>query len=235
MQTQQLQPQSYTTACGKTVLIQQKLFLKKLTLRFSKKQKAFVVSAPSLLSFSKVTKFIDSAHAWFAKMEAHQQKAARIIAPGDSISVLGNIVRVDFIQSPKAMVMLKDNVLEVHGIQSKFAQILSKYLKDIAFQKFSHYSHEYAAVLGVKINQIVIKDMKTRFGSCSSFGNLNYCWRVVMAPEPVLAYLCAHEVSHLREMNHSKKFWAHVERLCPDYKNLQNWLKQHSKELFMQF
>ena len=230
-----MQPQTYTTACGKTVLIQRKLFLKKLTLRFSKKQKAFVVSAPSLLSFSKVTNFIDSAHAWFAKMEAHQPKAARIIAPGDSISVLGNIVRVDFIQSPKSMVVLKDAVLEVHGIQSKFGQTLSKYLKDLASQKFSQYSHEYAAVLGVKINQIVIKDMKTRFGSCSSFGNLNYCWRVVLAPEPVLAYLCAHEVSHLKEMNHSKKFWAHVERLCPDYKNLQNWLKQHSKELFMQF
>ncbi len=230
-----MQPQTYTTACGKTVLIQRKLFLKKLTLRFSKKQKAFVVSAPSLLSFSKVTNFIDSAHAWFAKMEAHQPKALRIIAPGDSISVLGNIVRVDFIQSPKSMVVLKDAVLEVHGIQSKFGQTLSKYLKDLASQKFSQYSHEYAAVLGVKINQIVIKDMKTRFGSCSSFGNLNYCWRVVLAPEPVLAYLCAHEVSHLKEMNHSKKFWTHVERLCPDYKNLQKWLKQHSKELFMHF
>ena len=230
-----LQPQTYTTACGKTVLIQRKLFLKKLTLRFSKKQKAFVVSAPSLLSFSKITNFIDGAHAWFAKMEAHQPKASPAIAPGDSISILGKVVRVDFIQSPKAMVVLKDAVLEVHGIQSKFGQTLNKYLKDLAFGKFSHYSHEYAAVLGVKINQIVIKDMKTRFGSCSSFRNLNYCWRVVLAPEPVLAYLCAHEVSHLKEMNHSKKFWGHVEHLCPDYKNLQKWLKQHSKELFVHF
>jgi predicted metal-dependent hydrolase len=230
-----LQPQSYITACGKTVLIQRKLFLKKLTLRFSKKQKAFVVSAPSLLSFAKITNFIDSAHAWFAKIEAHQPKAPHVIVPGDSISVLGKVVRVDFIQSPKSMVVMKDNVLEVHGIQSKFAQILIKYLKDLAFEKFSHYSHEYAAVLGVKINQIVIKDMKTRFGSCSSFGNLNYCWRVILAPEPVLAYLCAHEVSHLKEMNHSKKFWGHVEQLCPDYKNLQKWLKQHSKELFVHF
>jgi len=47
--------------------------------------------------------------------------------------------------------------------------------------------------------------------------------------------LCAHEVSHLKEMNHSKKFWGHVEHLCPDYKNLQKWLKQHSKELFVHF
>ncbi len=230
-----MQAQTYITACGKTVLIQRKLFLKKLTLRFSKKQKAFVVSAPSLLSFSKITNFIDSAHAWFAKLEAYQPKASRIIAPGDSITVLGKVVRVDFIQSPKAMVVMKDNVLEVHGIQSKFGQQLSKHLKDLAFEKFSHYSHEYAAVLGVKINQIFIKDMKTRFGSCSSFGNLNYCWRVILAPEPVLAYLCAHEVSHLKEMNHSKKFWDHVEHLCPDYKNLQKWLKQHSKELFVHF
>lgn len=231
-----LPPQLYTTACGKSVLIQRKIRLKRLTLRFSKKQKSFVVTAPSLISFSKITRFIDNAQDWFAKAELHyQQKMPQAIIPGQFLFVLGKSVRVDFIPSPKTMVLLKNDVLEVHGVLSKFGQLLINYLRDLAYEKFSYYSFEYAKTIGVKFKKLVIKDMTTRFGSCTSHGNLNYCWRVVMAPEPVLAYLCAHEVSHLKEMNHSKKFWSHVEQLCPDYKNLQKWLKFHGKELFSLF
>lgn len=225
--------------CGKTVLVQRKIGLKRMTLRFSKKQMAFVVSAPILVPFSTVSRFIDSAQAWFTKVDLHhqqqnleQQNAPRIINPGQSISILGNLVRVDFIQSPKSKVSLRGEVLEVHGVRSKFEQHLSKYLKNLAHEKISHYSHEYAQILGVTFKKIAVKEMKTRFGSCSSVGNLNYCWRLIFAPEPVLAYLCAHEVSHLKEMNHSKKFWANVELLCPNYKRFQKWLKQNGKGLF---
>ncbi len=233
-----MQEQSYTTLCGKTVLVQRKIGLKRMTLRFSKKQKAFVVTAPILVPFSTVSRFIDGAKAWFTKVDLYQQQnlqqqnGSRIIEPGQSISILGNLVRVDFIPSPKLKVSLNNEVLEVHGVRSKFEQHLKKYLKNLAYEKLSHYSHEYAQILGVAFKKIAVKEMKTRFGSCTSVGNLNYCWRLIFAPEPVLAYLCAHEVSHLKEMNHSKKFWANVELLCPNYKHFQKWLKQNGKGLF---
>ncbi len=214
--------------------MQRKIRLKRMTLRFSKREKAFVVSAPIFVPHSKITEFVDGASAWFSKVDLHhlQQTVPRAIVPGQSISILGKLVRVDFMPSLKSMVLLKDGVIEVHGVRSKFEQLLVKHLKDLSFEKFSYYSSEYAQTLGVKFKKLSVKEMKTRFGSCTSHGNLNYCWRVVLAPEPVLAYLCAHEVSHLKEMNHSKKFWAYVTLLCPDYKHLQKWLKQHGKELF---
>ena len=234
-----LQRRSYTTICGKTVLVQRKIGLKRMTLRFSKRQKVFVVSAPILVPFSAVTQFVDGAQAWFTRVDLYhqqqnlqQQNISRTIEPGQSIVLLGKMVRVDFVPSPKSKVLLSESVLEVHGVRSKFEQLLLKYLKNLAYDKLSHYSHEYAQTLGTKFKKITVKEMKTRFGSCTSVGNLNYCWRLVFAPEPVLAYLCAHEVSHLKEMNHSKKFWAYVMLLCPDYKNYQRWLKQNGKGLF---
>lgn len=234
-----MQQQSYRSVCGKMVLIQRKLGLKRMTLRFSKRQKAFVVSVPVLVPFSSVTRFIDGAQAWFAKVDLYyqqqrlqQQSISRVIEPGQLILVLGKLTRIDFIPSPKPMVSLNGTILEVHGVRSKFEQLLITYLKKLAYEKFSYYSHEYAQALGVRFKKITVKEMKTRFGSCTSIGSLNYCWRLIFAPEPVLAYLCAHEVSHLKEMNHSKKFWDYVAFLCPDYKNLQKWLKQNGKGLF---
>ena len=152
--------------------------------------------------------------------------------PGQTIQLLGNNVTLEFVEDCKVKVILKNDVLKVHGVRSKFKQQVMKFLKDLAFKKLSEYSNLYAKKLGVNIAKITVKEMSSRYGSCTSIGNLNYCWRIVLAPEPVLAYLCAHEVSHLKEMNHSKTFWMHVASLCPDYLSSRKWLKQNGKELY---
>lgn len=229
-----MQQHLYTTTCGKTVLVKRKFGLKRLTLRFSKRQKAFVVSAPIFTSFSSITDFIDGAGAWFAKVDRyHQQAKPRMIVPGQMIPLLGKSVRVNFIESCQEKVLLVNGILEVYGVRSKFEKLLIKHLKGIAFEKFTHYSNLYAQNLSVSFKKLVVKEMKTRFGSCTSLGNLNYSWRVIFAPEPILAYLCAHEVCHLKEMNHSKRFWKLVGLLCPAYKQHKKWLKEQGKELFI--
>lgn len=218
------------------MLIKRKIRLKKLTLRFSKSQKAFVVTAPLFVSFSKIAEFIDGAKHWFSKVETvQQQEVTQKITPGSFISVLGKSLRVDFYPNPKSLVIEKEGVLEVHGVVSKFESILVTHLKNLATEKYTQHSHEYAKKLKVEFAKIAVKDMRTRFGSCTSHKHLNYCWRVVMAPDPVLAYLCAHEVAHLKEMNHSKNFWALVSQLCPDYQNLRKWLKQNGQKLYQNF
>lgn len=79
--------------------------------------------------------------------------------------------------------------------------------------------------LGVKAAAIRLKDTKTRWGSCTAEGELSFSWRVVLAPPHVLDYLAAHEVAHLREMNHSHRFWAHVAATCPAWREGRHWLK----------
>ena len=85
--------------------------------------------------------------------------------------------------------------------------------------------------LKLSYNNVLIKDQKTRWGSCSEQKNLNFNWRLVMAPLPVLDYVVVHELMHLLELNHSKRFWALVESVCPDYKVHREWLKTNGKFL----
>ena len=85
--------------------------------------------------------------------------------------------------------------------------------------------------MGLSYNRVCIKDQRTLWGSCSTQGNLNFNWRVVMAPPDVLDYLVIHELAHLREMNHSRSFWREVSSFCPEYQSHRRWLREHSRSM----
>lgn len=84
-----------------------------------------------------------------------------------------------------------------------------------------------AARLGVGYGRLTIRDTRSRWGSCSSAGNLNFSWRLVLAPPAVLDYVVLHELAHRRELNHGDRFWALVAAHCPDYESHRAWLKEH--------
>lgn len=89
----------------------------------------------------------------------------------------------------------------------------------------------YQQFTGGRVNQIHIRDQKTRWGSCSSLKNLNFNWRLVMAPPEVLDYVVVHELCHLTHMNHSREFWEMVGRVMPEYRKWKQWLKENEKLL----
>ena len=89
----------------------------------------------------------------------------------------------------------------------------------------------YAPLVGVTYGRITIRNQKSRWGSCSSKGNLNFNVGLMMAPPEVMDYVVVHELCHRIEMNHSPKFWAEVGKLIPDYKKHEKWLKEHGKEI----
>lgn len=84
----------------------------------------------------------------------------------------------------------------------------------------------FAARMGVTYGRISIRSAKTRWGSCSSEGNLNFHWKLVLMPPRVLDYVVVHELAHRKEMNHSQRFWAEVERVLPDYGEQRAWLRE---------
>jgi predicted metal-dependent hydrolase len=90
---------------------------------------------------------------------------------------------------------------------------------------------KHTAALGVPARRIAIRDTKSRWGSCSSTGTLSFSWRLIMAPPLVLDYLAAHEVAHLKELNHSNRFWTLLGELCPATEEAERWLKRHGAEL----
>ena len=105
-------------------------------------------------------------------------------------------------------------------------------LADRACQVIPERVRYFAPKVGVDYGMITIRNQKTRWGSCSARGNLNFNWRLILAPEEVLDYVVVHELAHRREMNHSKAFYAIVESVLPDYRQARRWLREHGDSLW---
>lgn len=89
----------------------------------------------------------------------------------------------------------------------------------------------WAPYLGVAFNRLSVKDQRTLWGSCTREGNLNFSWRLALAPDSVLDYLIVHELSHRAQMNHSRRFWSVVETVCPGHRSHRRWLRKHGAAL----
>jgi predicted metal-dependent hydrolase len=119
----------------------------------------------------------------------------------------------------------------VAGEAAHLSRRVSDFLKREAKRDLEAASRRYADALGVKIKRIAIRDQSSRWGSCSTTGVLSFSWRLILAPPFVLDYLAAHEVAHLVEMNHSRRFWRLLERLCPHMMRAKAWLDAHGTDL----
>lgn len=93
----------------------------------------------------------------------------------------------------------------------------------------------FARVIGVTYGKITIRNQKTKWGSCSSKGNLNFNCLLMLAPPEVLDYVVVHELCHRKQMNHSKAFWSEVEKVLPDYKEARKWLKEEGSQMITLF
>ena len=99
-----------------------------------------------------------------------------------------------------------------------------------AAQMLAEKTARFAKEMGVTYGRITIREQKTRWGSCSSAGNLNYNWKLVLMPPGVLDYVVVHELAHRREMNHSAAFWKVVATWMPDYKKYRKWLRDNGNQ-----
>lgn len=106
-----------------------------------------------------------------------------------------------------------------------------KTLKNEARKEFTMLCDEYCRIMGLSYNKIAIRTQKSRWGSCSRDKNLNFNALLMLAPEGARRYVVVHELCHLREMNHSTRFWALVEQYCPNWKKERRWLKQNGSIL----
>lgn len=109
----------------------------------------------------------------------------------------------------------------------EYMQGLVKNAKEIIPVRTRH----YARMMGVTYGRIAIRRQRTRWGSCSSKGNLNFNCLLILTPPEVMDYVIVHELCHLIEMNHSKEFWKGVEEIIPNYKEYRKWLKENGGEL----
>jgi predicted metal-dependent hydrolase len=108
---------------------------------------------------------------------------------------------------------------------------VTDFLKREAKRDLERAAKAYAKQLGVSIKRVSVRDQSSRWGSCSSTGVLSFSWRLILAPPYVLDYLAAHEVVHLIEMNHSRRFWRLLREIYPDLEHAKSWLDIHGSDL----
>lgn len=157
---------------------------------------------------------------------------------GDILFYLGEKRVLNVMREPRTRAKVKcvmDRILMWIPYEADFEykrECLEKWYRREAMLIIREKAEEYAESLSVHFKDIRIKDQKSRWGSCSSKGNLNFNWRIIMAPEPVCDYVVIHELCHLVFMDHSANFWNLVERICPDYRQYKKWLKDNGKQLY---
>ena len=139
---------------------------------------------------------------------------------------------------------------DVEAFVDRKRQWIAKHLAMIKQQEVPRYSPEdiarfreqmriavmqrvayYAPIVGVSYNRITVRAQRTRWGSCSSKGNLNFNCLLVLVPPEVLDYIVVHELCHRKELNHSARFWKEVERVLPDYRVQEKWIRQNGRKL----
>jgi predicted metal-dependent hydrolase len=109
-----------------------------------------------------------------------------------------------------------------------FRPAIECHLWKLAAQELPSRVMEFAATRGLTVRRVTVRNQKSRWGSCSRNGTISLNWRLIQAPAFVRDYLILHELMHLRQMNHSPRFWREVERVCPDFQNAERWLNQHA-------
>ncbi len=108
---------------------------------------------------------------------------------------------------------------------------IEKWLRREARVAIQQAVRDWSRAMDVEPKRLGLRDQKTKWGACSAKGSVTFNWRLIMAPPEILEYVVIHELAHLKELNHSPRFWAVVERHCPDWRNKKAWLKQNGRLL----
>jgi len=188
------------------------------------------VTAPSRRGLAHALDFARGEKDWIAGQLAKAPGPVALI-PGSVIPFRGKPHEIRGSARGPAPVWLEGGVIWVSGQAAHAPRRVLDFLKGEARKAAEILALRHAEKLGVKPSRITVRDTASRWGSCSSARTLSFSWRLILAPDFVLDYVVAHEVAHLREMNHSPRFWAHVKALVADKNAAQNWLRLNGREL----
>ena len=203
----------------------------KLVLRIDSKEHIPVLSIPRFCSKKRAVNFVLDNMSWLLK-NLNKLPPIKNFTDGETISLFGQEVIIRHSPKLRGGVWLEGNILNVSGGEEFLHRRVKDYIKKRAGEEFYINSKNLAQKIDCKLTGVSIKDTKSRWGSCSVLHHINYSWRIALAPEFVIRYLIAHEVSHLKHADHSTAFWRCVAFLEPDWKQGHDWLKRFGKDLY---
>jgi hypothetical protein len=204
---------------------------RRIVLRVNPASGEVVVTAPARGGPAPALAFARGETQWIADQLQRMPEQVALM-PGAEVPYLGlrHPIRHSTARGP-GPVWTEEGTIMVSGRLEHAPRRLLDFFKQQARLLFATRAIEYAARLDARLQRITVRDTKSRWGSCSQQGALSFCWRLIFAPDYVRDYVVAHEVAHLKEMNHSPRFWAHVKALSPDAARARQWLRDHGRTL----
>lgn len=201
---------------------------RRISLRVSGLDGLVTLTLPRGVSEGEALDFARSKGDWL-RAQLQDRPGQVTVGWGTMIPVEGQNLRI--VQGHSRLVEADADLLRVPGPENAAAARLQAFLKTLARDRLAVASDRYAGAIGLPYSRLTLRDTRSRWGSCTAAGGLMYSWRLIMAPAEVLDYVAAHEVAHLKEMNHSSDFWDLVEDLCPDYREPRMWLRKNGAQL----
>ncbi len=206
---------------------------RRISVRIDSKHHEAVIVSPNKRSVNAALNFAEDRVDWIASKlsELPRRNALNI---GDTALYRGDLYVIEPALSGRSVridVTDGERRILVPGKPDTAGQRVVGFLRASARSDFSERVAIHAQTLNVRPASISIKDTRTRWGSCSSRGNLNFSWRLICAPSFVLDYVAAHECAHLIEMNHSKAFWNLVDKCIADVPRARRWLNDNGQAL----
>ena len=204
---------------------------RRLSLRIDQKERRAVLNMPPRCSVARALQFVAKNRAW---VEAHLLvlPERRRFAAGDEILLFGEKFVIRHCPALKSGVVAADEELKVSGEEAFLPRRVRDFIRRLAAKKLAEMTRAKAEMLGRKAGRITIKDTKSRWGSCSTLNNINYNWRIALAPAMAIDYLVAHETAHLVHRDHAPAFWNCVGKLSPFAEEGRAWLKKNGALLY---
>nr|WP_298797910.1 SprT family zinc-dependent metalloprotease [uncultured Acetobacter sp.] len=214
-----------STAEPVQVVWKQSLRARRLSLRIAPYEQKLVVTLPPECTPAQALAFVKANHAWINERLQRLEKTPSFSA--------NNIIPIEgkpylIMHAPKQLggAWLENNHLMVSGDPVFINRRVADFLRTHAASALKREVQELALNTGLHPSRIDIRDTSSRWGSCSTSGRIMLSWRVIMAPDMVRHYLIAHELSHLKYMNHGPLFWQHVAKITPYKQQAETWLRQ---------
>jgi len=226
---------------GQTIIYTLKRSFKARRVRLEvRQQTGLTVIVPRSYPIGQLAGFLKSKERWISRNLARFNQLELLSAPkelrnGDTIAYLGQDLELVKQENHHGESVVLDGnklVLSPDLFNNGLLELaLEQWYRSKAARLITEIADKLSSQMGIDYKRILIRGQKTRWGSCSHKKNLSFNWKLIMAPEPVVEYVIIHELIHLKEMNHSKRFWNLVAQYCLGWQEHKNWLKQHEADL----
>lgn len=198
---------------------------------------SIIVRAPYKATSKQIDAFIKEKEGWIRSKKEIADKLPRFkpneFVSGEEFLYLGELYPLAVVDKQPEPLVLSEKFLISKSALPKAKEVFINWYKNQAKRVITERTEMFAKENGFTYKRIRITNAKTRWGSCSSKGSLNFTWRLVMAPQQVIDYVVVHELIHLKVRNHSKEYWNKVIQIMPDYKERRTWLHDNGQLLYL--